>query len=81
MTTRPTEMECCAASSLLIKTLCFKDTKDFGGGVKRPATIETDSPLHRNYKLVMLYVQIKKHDFPDEVFSLNYLPRVDDLRK
>jgi len=29
----------------------------------------------------MLYSQIRKRIFPDEVFSLNYLPRVEDLRK
>jgi len=29
----------------------------------------------------MIYGQIKKREFPDEVFSLNYLPRVGDLRK
>jgi len=80
-TTLPTEIECYAASGLLIKTLRFKDTKDFGGGIRRPATLETDSPLYKDYKSVMLYANIKKRDFPDEVFSLNYLPRVEDLRK
>lgn len=77
----PVDIECYAASGLLIKTLHFKDVKDFGGGIKRPATIETDSPLYKDYKSVMLYANIKKRDFPDEVFSLNYLPRVEDLRK
>ncbi|OHC68180.1 MAG: outer membrane lipoprotein-sorting protein [Rhodocyclales bacterium RIFCSPLOWO2_02_FULL_63_24] len=77
----PIDIECYAASGMLIKTLHFKDTKDFGGGIKRPATIETDSPLYKDYKSVMLYANIKKRDFPDEVFSLNYLPRVEDLRK
>ncbi|MBI5901712.1 MAG: outer membrane lipoprotein-sorting protein [Rhodocyclales bacterium] len=77
----PTVIECYAASGMLIKTLRFKDSKDFGGGIRRPATIETDSPLHQGYKSVMLYANIKKRDFPDEVFSLNYLPRVEDLRK
>ncbi|MDP3512763.1 MAG: outer membrane lipoprotein-sorting protein [Sulfuritalea sp.] len=80
-TTLPTDIECYAASGMLIKTLRFKDTKDFGGGIRRPATIETDSPLYKDYKSVMLYANIKKRDFPDEVFSLNYLPRVEDLRK
>ncbi len=80
-TTLPTEIECYAASGLLIKTLRFKDTRDFGGGIRRPATLETDSPLYKDYKSVMLYSTIKKRDFPDEVFSLNYLPRVEDLRK
>ena len=77
----PLSIECYAASGLLIKTLHFKDIKDFGGGIKRPATLETDSPLYKGYKSVMLYSQIKKRDFKDEVFSLNYLPRVEDLRK
>ncbi|MEN6587114.1 MAG: outer membrane lipoprotein-sorting protein [Sulfuricella sp.] len=77
----PVTIECYAASGLLIKTLHFRDTKDFGGGIKRPATLETDSPLYKGYKSVMLYSQIKKRDFKDEVFTLNYLPRVEDLRK
>jgi hypothetical protein len=29
----------------------------------------------------MLYSQLKKREFPDEVFTLNYLSRVEDLRK
>jgi len=77
----PVTIECYAASGMLIKTLHFKDIKDFGGGVKRPATVETDSPLYKGYKSAMVYGQIKKREFPDEVFTLNYLPRVGDLRK
>lgn len=77
----PVTIECYAASGMLIKTLHFKDIKDFGGGIRRPATIETDSPLYKGYKSVMIYGQIRKREFPDEVFTLNYLPRVGDLRK
>jgi outer membrane lipoprotein-sorting protein len=80
-TVLPTRIECYAASGLLIKTLYFKDIKDFGGGIRRPATVETDSPLYKGYKSVMLYSQLRKRDLPDEVFTLNYLPRVADLRK
>jgi hypothetical protein len=29
----------------------------------------------------MLYSELKKREFPDEVFTLNYLSRVQDLRK
>jgi outer membrane lipoprotein-sorting protein len=76
----PAEIECYAASGLLIKTLRFKDMKDFGGGLKRPATMETDSPLHKGYKSVMLYGAIKARTFPDEVFTLDYLPRASELR-
>ena len=41
---------------------------------------ETDSPLYKNYKSVMLFANIKSRQFDDEVFSLNYLPKIDDLR-
>jgi outer membrane lipoprotein-sorting protein len=77
----PVTIEAYAASGLLIKTLHFKDIKDFGGGIKRPATLETDSPLHKGYKSVMLWSGLKKANFADEIFTLNYLPRVEDLRK
>jgi outer membrane lipoprotein-sorting protein len=77
----PTTIEAYAASGMLIKTLRFKDVKDFGGGIKRPATLETDSPLYKGYKSVMLWSGIKKKEFPEEIFTLNYLPRVPELRK
>jgi outer membrane lipoprotein-sorting protein len=77
----PVTIEAYAASGLLLKTLRFKDIKDFGGGIKRPATLETDSPLYKGYKSVMLWSALKKADFPDEIFTLNYLPRVQELRK
>jgi outer membrane lipoprotein-sorting protein len=76
----PTEIECFAASGLLIKTLRFKDLKDFGGGLRRPATMETESPLHKGYKSVMLYGSIKARTLSDEVFTLEYLPRAGELR-
>jgi outer membrane lipoprotein-sorting protein len=77
----PVTIECYAASGLLLKTLHFSDIKDFGGGVKRPAQLETDSPLYKGYKSVMLWSGLKKASYPDEVFTLNYLPRVQELRK
>jgi outer membrane lipoprotein-sorting protein len=77
----PVTIEAYAASGMLLKTLHFKDNKEFGGGIKRPATLETDSPLYKGYKSVMLWSGLKKRDFPDEVFTLNYLPRVQELRK
>ena len=77
----PITIEAYAASGPLIKTLRFKDIKDFGGGIQRPATIETESPLQKGYKSVMLWSGMKKASFPDEIFTLNYLPRVQELRK
>ncbi|TSA09300.1 MAG: outer membrane lipoprotein-sorting protein [Comamonadaceae bacterium] len=76
----PTVIECYAASGMLIKTLTYKDVKDFGGGIKRPATLETDSPLYKGYKSLMLYGKIKARTVKDEVFTLEYLPRSKELR-
>jgi outer membrane lipoprotein-sorting protein len=79
-TALPTVIECYAASGLLIKTLAYKDIKDFGGGIKRPATLETDSPLYKGYRSVMVYAKVKTRVLPDEVFTLEYLPRTKELR-
>jgi len=80
-TLAPLEIQCYAASGLLIKTLHFKDIKDFGGGIRRPAEMDTDSPLHKGYKSVMLWANLKARTLPDEVFTLDYLPRAGELRR
>lgn len=80
-TVLPTRIEAFTASGMLVKTLTFKDVKDFGGGIKRPATVETDSPLYKGYKSVMLYASLKKRDVPDEVFTLDYMSRLAELRQ
>lgn len=76
----PVTIEAYAASGLLIKTLRYKDTKDFGDGIRRPSVMETDSPLHVGYKAVMLFAKIRDRDFADEVFTLNYMSRAKELR-
>jgi hypothetical protein len=55
--------------------------KDFGGGIVRPSVLETDSPLYQGYKSIMLYANIKKKDFKDEVFTLTFMPNLESLRK
>ena len=54
--------------------------KEFGADFFRPSVLETDSPLHQGYKSVMIYAKINKKELTDEVFTLNYLPRVNELR-
>ena len=76
----PTVIEAFAASGLLIKTLRYKKIKDYGDGLVRPSVLETDSPLYQGYKAVMLFAKIRPRAFRDEVFSLNYMPRVGELR-
>jgi len=76
----PTKIECLTEANLLIKTIYFKDHKDFGGGIVRPAVIETDSPLYKGYKSIMIFAKIKKRSFKDEVFTLTYMPNIESLR-
>ena len=75
----PHRIECLTEAGMLIKTLYFKDIKEFGG-ITRPATVETDSPLYKGYKSVMLYAKVKKRSFKDEVFTLNGMSTIDSLR-
>src|SRR4030066_1197962 len=43
----PTKIECLTEANMLIKTLYFKDVKDFSSGIVRPSVIETNSPLKK----------------------------------
>ncbi|MBN2438994.1 MAG: outer membrane lipoprotein-sorting protein [Deltaproteobacteria bacterium] len=76
----PTRIECLTEANMLIKTLYFKDVKNFGGGVTRPAVTETDSPLYKGYKSVIILAGVKKRDFKDEVFTLTFMPNLESLR-
>ncbi|HBG93078.1 MAG TPA: outer membrane lipoprotein-sorting protein [Nitrospiraceae bacterium] len=76
----PTKIECLTEANMLIKTLYFKDVKDFGGGLVRPSVIETDSPLYKGYKSVMIFAKVKARDFKDEVFTLTFMPNLESLR-
>ena len=76
-----TQVECFSKSGMLIKTLDFKEIKDFGGGIVRPAVIETHSPLQKGYRSIMIYAEIKLREFPDEVFTQNFMAKFEDLRK
>ena len=77
----PTKVECLTEADMLIKTLNFKDIKDFGDGIVRPAVIETDSPLYKGYKSVMIFAKIQKRQFADEVFTLTFMPNMGSLLK
>ena len=76
----PTRIDAYAASGMLIKTLNYKNIKDFGKGIVRPSVLETTSPLYVGFKARILFADIKYRRFPDEVFTLNYMPRVEELR-
>ncbi|MBI2087122.1 MAG: outer membrane lipoprotein-sorting protein [Deltaproteobacteria bacterium] len=76
----PTKIECYAATGLLIKTLYFKEMKPFDDGILRPSVNETDSPLYKGYQSIIVYARIKKRVVPDEVFTLEFLSKVETIR-
>jgi hypothetical protein len=76
----PAKVECYAATGLLIKTLYFKERKSFEGTL-RPSVIETDSPLYKGYQSILAYANVKKRIVADEVFTLEFLAKVDTLRQ
>ena len=76
----PITVECYAISGMLIKTLHYSKIKDFGEGLVRPSMLETDSPLHKGYRSIMLFAKIKRKQVADEVFTLNYMSKIDELR-
>jgi hypothetical protein len=80
-TTTPKEIQCYSSTGMLIKTLYYKDIKDFGNGIIRPAVLETKSPLYKGYKSIMVYGKITPKEFKDESFTLESLSKVDELRR
>lgn len=74
------KVEAYSASGLLIKTLEFKEDKDFGNGRVRPSLVETFSPLYKGYRSFLIYQRIKPRQLPDEVFTLNFMARLGSLR-
>ena len=77
----PKKLEAFAPSQLHLKTLNFKNIRDFGDGVVRPSAVETESPLWPGVRAVMLFAEIRRREFSDEVFTVNYMPRIGDLRR
>ena len=65
----PTRIEAYAASGLLVKTLYFKDIKDFGGGIRRPATRRDRQPAAQGLQVGDALLAVKKRAVPDEVFT------------
>lgn len=76
----PSKVECLTEKSMLIKTLYFKETKDFGDGIVRPSVIETDSPLYKGYRSLMIFSRIKKRELKDEIFTITFMSKIDTLR-
>lgn len=77
----PIKIECYTSTQMLIKTLYYKKPKDFGDGIVRPSVVETDSPMYKGFKSIMIYGKITPKHFEDEAFTLDNLERASDLRR
>ena len=80
-TLSPIQIECYTSTQMLIKTLYYKKPKDFGDSIVRPSVVETNSPMYKGYKSIMIYGKITPKEFADEAFTLDNLEKVSDLRR
>jgi len=76
----PDRIRAMTSSGILIKTLYFKNIKDFGNGIIRPSVVESDSPLQKSYKSIMIFARIKSRKLPPEVFTPDFMAKVETLR-
>lgn len=77
----PLKIECYASKEILIKVILYSNIKDFGDGIVRPSVIETISPLQKGYKSVMVFGKVSKREFSDEVFTIEFLPKLNEIRE
>lgn len=80
-TLTPIQIECYTSTQMLIKTLYYKKLKDFGDGIVRPSVVETDSPMYKGYKSIMIYAKITPQEFNDESFTIDNLSKASKLRR
>jgi hypothetical protein len=76
----PVLIRAITVSGMLIKTIYFKKITDFGQGITRPAVVETDSPLYKGYKSIIIFAKIKPKELAPEVFTTDYMSRIESLR-
>jgi hypothetical protein len=75
------KIECYAPNKMLLKTIEFTDIKDFGNGLIRPSVLSTTSPLHKGYQSMMVFTAITPKALGDEVFTLQYMPKLKGLAR
>lgn len=76
----PDTIECYTASGMLVKTLHFKQIVEFENGFRRPSVIETDSPLYKGARSIMIYSQLKRVQLAEELFNINNMAKFQELR-
>lgn len=76
----PEYIECYTAGGMLVKTLHFKNNTEFEDGFRRPAVIETDSPLYKGARSIMIYSKLRQIRLDEELFNINSMSKYKELR-
>lgn len=73
----PYRYEAYTYSGMLYKIIELSDITDFGNKIVRPAKITTTSPLQKGARSEMIYLKIVPKEFPDEMFTLSNMSKVN----
>ncbi len=73
-------IDCFTSSGMLVKSLHFKNIVEFEKGFSRPSVIETDSPLYKGAKSIMIYSELKRVQLDEELFNINSMAKYQELR-
>ncbi|PKL49294.1 MAG: outer membrane lipoprotein-sorting protein [Candidatus Riflebacteria bacterium HGW-Riflebacteria-2] len=76
----PERIDCYTSSGMLVKSLHFKKIVEFEEGFKRPSVVETDSPLFKGAKSIMIYSQMKRVQLDESLFNINNMAKYQELR-
>jgi len=76
----PERIDCHTSSGMLVKSLHFKNIIEFEEGFKRPSVVETDSPLFKGAKSIMIYSQMKRVQLEESLFNINNMAKYQELR-
>lgn len=74
------KVEAFTTAGMLLKTVTFRNIKDFGDGIVRPSVVETASPLWPRVKIVMSFGEIRKRELSDDVFTVDHMSKIDAMR-
>lgn len=76
----PERIDCYTSSGMLVKSLHFKNIIEFEEGFRRPSVVETDSPLFKGAKSIMIYSQMKRVQLDESLFNINNMAKYQELR-
>ncbi|NCB40179.1 MAG: outer membrane lipoprotein-sorting protein [Erysipelotrichia bacterium] len=76
----PERIDCYTSSGMMVKSLHFKNIVEFEEGFKRPSVVETDSPLYKGAKSIMIYSQMKRVQLEESLFNISNMAKYQELR-